>query len=215
MAGTTWQLVLQAGAFVKAILVVLAACSVVSWGVILYKALSLRAASRASRLFLDAFDAADDPQELLATAQRLQTSPLASVFAAAGSASVDGRQPLADRREDLARWLRRAESAETDRLESYLVFLATIGSTAPFIGLFGTVWGIMDAFRGIGTAGSASLAVVSPAIAEALIATAAGLAAAIPAVMAYNYFVSRVRKMSQELAQFTEELHTVLAQRVA
>ena len=90
---------------------------------------------------------------------------------------------------------------EREELESYLIVLATTGSTAPFIGLLGTVWGIMDAFRGIGAAGSASLAVVAPAIAEALVTTAAGLAAAIPAVIAYNVFVNRLGKLSGAKAE--------------
>jgi len=92
------------------------------------------------------------------------------------------------------------------KLEKYLNFLATTGSTAPFIGLFGTVWGIMNAFHGIGSAGSASLAVVAPGIAEALIATAVGLAAAIPAVIAYNYYLSMSRKMIIEMEDFSEDL---------
>jgi len=91
-------------------------------------------------------------------------------------------------------------------MEQYLNFLATTGSTTPFIGLFGTVWGIMNAFRGIGSAGSASLAVVAPGIAEALITTAAGLGAAIPAVVAFNYYLSRARIMSIDMEDFSEEL---------
>ena len=90
--------------------------------------------------------------------------------------------------------------------EKYLNFLATTGSTTPFIGLFGTVWGIMNAFRGIGLSGAASLAVVAPGIAEALIATAAGLLAAIPAVIAYNYYLSMAKRMIIEMEDFSEEL---------
>jgi len=91
-------------------------------------------------------------------------------------------------------------------MERYLNFLATTGSTAPFIGLFGTVWGIMNSFRGIGAAGAANLAVVAPGIAEALIATAAGLVAAIPAVIAYNYYLSRVRLITIQMEDFDQEL---------
>ena len=101
--------------------------------------------------------------------------------------------------------------AELERLQTYLTFLATTGSTTPFIGLLGTVWGIMDAFRGIGAAGSASLAVVSPAIAEALITTAAGLLAAIPAAMAYNVFLDQVRNTASALEEFGEVLLERLA----
>jgi biopolymer transport protein TolQ len=109
-------------------------------------------------------------------------------------------------RDEIKRLLRRYEALETAKMEQYLNFLATTGSTTPFIGLFGTVWGIMNAFRGIGAAGSASLAVVAPGIAEALITTAAGLAAAIPAVVAFNYYLSRARKMSIDMEDFSEEL---------
>jgi biopolymer transport protein TolQ len=107
---------------------------------------------------------------------------------------------------EIKRLLRRYETLESVKLEKYLNFLATTGSTAPFIGLFGTVWGIMNAVHGIGSSGSASLAVVAPGIAEALIATAVGLAAAIPAVIAYNYYLSMSRKMILEMEDFSEDL---------
>ena len=111
--------------------------------------------------------------------------------------------------------MRRSEIREIEALQSHLTFLATIGSTAPFIGLLGTVWGIMNAFRGIGATGSASLAVVAPGIAEALITTAAGLAAAIPAVMAYNAYVNWVRRMNAEIEEFTEQIPELLGKRSA
>ncbi len=101
---------------------------------------------------------------------------------------------------------RRYGALESAKLEKYLNFLATTGSTTPFIGLFGTVWGIMNSFRNIGSAGAASLAVVAPGIAESLIATAVGLVAAIPAVIAYNYYLSMARRMIIEMEDFSEEL---------
>jgi biopolymer transport protein TolQ len=107
---------------------------------------------------------------------------------------------------EVKRNLRRIEALETARLEKHLTFLATTGSTTPFIGLFGTVWGIMNSFLGIGRVGAASLAVVAPGIAEALIATAAGLAAAIPAVVAYNYYLSRTRRNAIMMGDFSQEL---------
>jgi biopolymer transport protein TolQ len=127
-------------------------------------------------------------------------SPIANVFKA-----VYADEAKKDKNE-IKRLLRRYETLESVKLEKYLNFLATTGSTAPFIGLFGTVWGIMNAFHGIGSAGSASLAVVAPGIAEALIATAVGLAAAIPAVIAYNYYLSMSRKMIIEMEDFSEDL---------
>ena len=107
------------------------------------------------------------------------------------------------------------EALETEKLHARLTFLATTGTTAPFIGLLGTVWGIMNAFQGIGATGSASLAVVAPGIAEALVTTAAGLAAAIPAVIAYNYYLSRARKMTIEMEDFSEELLDTLGAKLA
>ncbi len=108
--------------------------------------------------------------------------------------------------DQVTRTLKRIEALEEIRLEKYLTFLATTGSTAPFIGLFGTVWGIMNSFMGIGRIGAASLAVVAPGIAEALIATAAGLIAAIPAVVAYNYYLSRARRTTTLMEDFSQEL---------
>src|SRR5437588_119544 len=107
-----------------------------------------------------------------------------------------------------------AGSSEVARMERYLPFLATVASSAPFIGLFGTVWGIMTAFQGIGQQGSANLAVVAPGISEALIATAAGLGAAIPAVMGYNFFVNRVRHWATEMEGFTMDLLNLVARPV-
>jgi biopolymer transport protein TolQ len=107
--------------------------------------------------------------------------------------------------EGIGRTLRHASLGELSQIERHLIFLATTGSVTPFIGLFGTVWGIIDAFVGIGAAGSANLGAVAPGIAEALIATAAGLAAAIPAVIAYNYFVNRIRGIGTRLDIFSLE----------
>ncbi len=115
-----------------------------------------------------------------------------------------------DTTESVGRALRRATTQETLRLEKYLTFLATTGSTAPFIGLFGTVWGIMGAFHGIGQTGSASLAVVAPGISEALIATAIGLAAAIPAVMGYNHFLNKVNVLIGEMDNFSQEFLNIV-----
>jgi biopolymer transport protein TolQ len=112
--------------------------------------------------------------------------------------------------DNIARALRRATNSEITRLEKYLTFLATTGSTAPFIGLFGTVWGIMTSFKGIGETGSASLAVVAPGIAEALIATAIGLVAAIPAVIGYNHFQYKIRVLIGEMDNFSTEYLNVV-----
>jgi biopolymer transport protein TolQ len=112
--------------------------------------------------------------------------------------------------DNVERALNRARDSESTKLESALGFLATTGSASPFIGLFGTVWGIMDTFKGIGARGSATLAVVAPGISEALIATAAGLAAAIPAVIFYNYYLNRIKSMTQEMDNFSSELLNII-----
>ena len=202
---TTLQLVLHAGLFVKCILVILAGFSITSWSIILQKLLAFQAASRQSDRFRRAFESGAGLRELTDTADTLTAGPLANLFRAAHEAKPAGR------REAISAALKRGQSAELERLQTYLTFLATTGSTTPFIGLLGTVWGIMDAFRGIGAAGSASLAVVSPAIAEALITTAAGLLAAIPAAMAYNVFLDQVRKTASALEEFGEVLLERLA----
>jgi biopolymer transport protein TolQ len=160
-------------------------------------------------------------------ARRLRQSPLAQLYFAAYQ-EVSGIPEVldkvlddvdeglgADRLEAVNRALRRASALEVARLEHYLPFLATTASATPFIGLFGTVWGVMAAFHGIGAQGSASLAVVAPGISEALIATAAGLGAAIPAVIGYNYFVNRVKHWAVEMEGFTMDLLNVLSRPVA
>jgi len=127
----------------------------------------------------------------------------------------DNEEGLGGERLDAVhRAMRRAAALEIARLERYLPFLATTASATPFIGLFGTVWGIMASFHGIGQQGSANLAVVAPGISEALIATAAGLAAAIPAVIAYNYFVNRVKHWATEMEGFTMDLLNLVARPV-
>jgi biopolymer transport protein TolQ len=200
MNDTAIHLILQAGYVVKGVLLILLFFSVISWAIIFYKQRYFTKASKESEAFLRIFRAGRDLKGLFSTARTLRISPLANVFQAVYT--EEGRTS----REEIKRMLRRYEALEAAKLESYLNFLATTGSTTPFIGLFGTVWGIMNAFRGIGQAGSASLAVVAPGIAEALITTAAGLAAAIPAVVAYNYYLSRSRRLIIEMEDFSEEL---------
>ena len=204
MHDTIFQLIFHASFFVKVILMVLLGFSVGSWAVIAYKYEQFSTASRESTFFLNAFESAQDPQDLSGKAHGLRTSPVVRLFQAIWPVhkAVD--------RESMERVLRRHQTLEEERLHSYLTFLATTGSTTPFIGLLGTVWGIINAFRGIGATGSASLAVVAPGIAEALITTAAGLAAAIPAVMAYNYYVSWARKMTIEMEDFAENIPSFL-----
>ena len=209
----TLSLVWQASWLVQLVLLLLALLSVLSWAIILVKWRELRRAEQDSEAFLEiyqegSFDAAYQ------FARELDRSPLASVFLTAygelnrmlrltgnpqdhGLSEVQGAA--------LTRQISWAGSRESLRLERGLSFLATTGSAAPFIGLFGTVIGIIDAFQGIGRAGSASLAVVAPGIAEALIATAVGLFAAIPATIFYNYFVGEMRRLTAAIDLFTAD----------
>lgn len=200
MEHSALQLILQAGLVVKFVLALLLLFSIVSWAIIIQKWRHFSKADKETRDFMRAYESTRSPQELYAVSKRHLVSPEASLFRAVYS------EKAYTERDELKRMLRRYSALEGTRLQRYLNFLATTGSSTPFIGLFGTVWGIMNAFRGIGTAGSASLAVVAPGIAEALIATAIGLAAAIPAVIAYNYFLSRSNRMIIEMEDFSEEL---------
>ncbi len=209
MQGTVLQLILSAGLLVKVVLLILAFFSTFSWAIIFYKYYYLKVASRDSEAFVNAFETNRDLKTLSNIANTLPRSPLANVFKAVYSEQGHVH------RDELRKTFRRYEAREEAKLYTYLTFLATTGSTTPFIGLFGTVWGIMNAFRGIGVTGSASLAVVAPGIAEALITTAAGLAAAIPAVIAYNYYLSRARSLTVEMEDFSEELLELFAKRAA
>ncbi|MDI6801600.1 MAG: protein TolQ [Thermodesulfovibrionales bacterium] len=194
------QLILQAGYLVKAVFVILLFFSIVSWTIIFYKWRYFSRADKETNTFYRTYESTRDPKDLISLSKKYSVSPLANLFK-----SVYLEKTYSER-DELKRMLKRYSALEAAKLERYLNFLATTGSTTPFIGLFGTVWGIMNSFRGIGGAGSASLAVVAPGIAEALIATAIGLAAAIPAVIAYNYYLSRANRMIIETEDFAEEL---------
>jgi biopolymer transport protein TolQ len=217
-----WQLILEASPTVKLVLVTLVLMSVVCWFIIGAKLFRLSRATRQSNKFLDIFWESGRGQGAQTwTAERLEsiysqlamvnTSPLAKVFHAGyvelarvlGSANARGAG--AAEMDNVERALRRASINEVTVLETMTPFLATTGSTAPFVGLFGTVWGIMNSFIEIGGQKSASLDVVAPGIAEALIATAVGLVAAIPAVMAYNYFLRRIHVLQTEMDAFQSD----------
>ncbi len=207
---------------VQFVLLILLAFSVVSWAIIFLKYRLIGRAQTQSEGFLQAFWSNKNLDSLYEISSGLLESPLAKVFragyrefsrvnqAVSGESGESQENSIAVATElsgvdNIRRALVRARSLESNRLERSLIFLATTGSTAPFVGLFGTVWGIMNAFRGIGRTGAASLAVVAPGISEALIATAAGLAAAIPAVVAYNYYVNRTRALGEEMENFSSE----------
>ncbi|RMG75327.1 MAG: protein TolQ [Nitrospirae bacterium] len=192
-------LILGATLVVKLVMLLLLFFSVVSWAIIILKWRVFSRVKRENEIFFRLFRQERNPKDLYQATRSLLISPLARVFREAYSENRTDR-------EELRRSIKRFVALEAARLERYLNFLATTGSTTPFIGLFGTVWGIMNAFQGIGASGSASLAVVAPGIAEALIATAMGLAAAIPAVIGYNYYLSMAGRTIIQLEDFAEEL---------
>jgi len=223
---SVFDLVLNAGPVAKFVLLVLCVFSVVCWALMVEKWWQFRKIRLESVRFLKVFREGRRFVAVFGAAKKHRESPLAQLYIAgcqeAGGAlggaemvdqaleeAEDGIAP--ERVDAVSRAMRRAGAAEISRMERYLPFLATTASAAPFIGLFGTVWGVMSAFHGIGKEGSASLAVVAPGISEALIATAAGLAAAIPAVMAYNFFVTRVKHWATEMEGFTLDLLNLFA----
>ena len=201
-------LFLNADPVVKGVLALLLAASVWSWAVIIDKLWRLGAASRSARSHETRAAAARSAQELLAPEPPGRAGDPAGLMLAAGWAESSGElapraETFAERRDRIERAMRLALNAELRRLEVRLPFLATLGSAAPFIGLFGTVWGIMRSFEGIAAAHNTSLAVVAPGIAEALFATAMGLAAAIPAVVAYN-------KITVDLGRFAGRMQGLI-----
>jgi len=211
-----WETMTHSGPISFAALLLLIVFSVTSWAIIVHKLLFLRKAARESERFLAAFWEAKRLDQMYQQSEQFSKSPLAQVFrsgyvelARLKKRSGD-EETLGGGIENVERALRRSMSSETTTLESLTSFLATVGSTAPFIGLFGTVWGIMKAFQDIGRMGSANLATVAPGISEALIATAAGLAAAIPAVIAYNFFLSRIRVLETEMDNFSSDFLNIV-----
>lgn len=226
--GSLIDMVLNAGLVVQLVLLLLLVFSVISWAIILMKYFNFRKVRRENDLFLAAYMKSTKLSDLLPEAKKYRYSTLAEVFRAgytelakvskagrgAGTArdASEAAAPVGEIAavDNVERSMNRACGAETGKLDAALGFLATTGSASPFLGLFGTVWGIMDTFKGIGARGSATLAVVAPGISEALIATAAGLAAAIPAVIFYNYYLNRVKGMSLEMDHFAAELLNIV-----
>lgn len=209
-----FELIIHASFVVKLVIFVLIGMSMMCWFIMGTKTVRLMQASRQSARFLDIFWSKEDggmwtPERLesiYASLGSLPLSPLARVFHAGYVELAKVQQtPGSGDLENVERSLRRAGNAELTRLEDQLPFLATTGSVGPFIGLFGTVWGIMNSFLSIGAEHGATLDVVAPGIAEALIATAIGLAAAIPAVMAYNHFIRRIRVLEAETEAFASD----------
>ncbi len=213
-----WGLVINAGPVAKTILLILFMFSVVSWAIVVQKLISFRRIYRESQKFLDFFRSDADISDIRRAYRQFRNSPLFRLFERGyrriqknrqvsyrNSKRADGPYPefLQEDRKTIEDALQIEASAEILKMEQYMGFLATTASVSPFFGLLGTVWGVMIAFINIGQRGSASIGVVAPGIAEALITTIAGLATAIPAVIAYNYFLGKlegVRNLMEEFA---------------
>jgi biopolymer transport protein TolQ len=206
------QLLANTGLVAQIVLLILLIFSIVSWAVILRKYGSLKRARRASAEFLRVFRESKKLSEIKSSAEAHKESPLVEVFLN-GYREIEGQvhytenpgKPRIRSIDSVQRALQIASSAELSRREQWLSFLATTGGITPFIGLFGTVWGIIDAFHGLANATTASLHSVAPGISEALITTAAGLFAAIPAVIAYNYFLQRIKEFGTLMDDFSLE----------
>jgi len=207
-----WQLILGSGWTVRMVLLLLVGSSVATWAIAGAKEVELRRAKEQSERFIHVFWDAKNLAAIQAASADLEDSPVAQVFRAGYKELL--RFTRARRNDDemefggienVQRAMIRARTEELTRLEHGLTFLATTASTAPFVGLFGTVWGIMTAFMGLSSQSSSSIQAVAPGIAEALIATAVGLAAAIPAVVMHNRFARRVRVLTADMETFASE----------
>ena len=203
IGGEIVDMVRQMGAVAQVVLLILLFFSLMSWSIILSKWGSLGRARAQSGRFLRAFRRATRLQDVAAVAEQFKPSPLVPVF---DNAYDEYRRQGESNIAAVQRAAQIASSEELTRLERRLPWLATTGAVAPFVGLFGTVWGIIDAFHGLGNAGAATLRAVAPGVSEALITTAAGLFVAIPAVMAYNQFTHRMREFASRMDDFSLEL---------
>jgi len=200
------------GIISKVVLVVLLGFSIISWAIIFYKWATFRAVDLKDRQFMAVLLRARDVEEVTRNLSQAAGSPCAKIFHSVvqrldqiSTTFNDGGSTVFDRHV-MERTAAHLAQGQISRLESFLPFLATTGNICPFVGLLGTVLGIIDAFREIGTQGTASIAAVAPGVSEALIATAAGLFAAIPAVIAYNYFLTRIRRTAFQMDSVVVEL---------
>ncbi len=222
-----WGLLLNADAVVKAVILILVVASFWCWTIIFEKSVRFRRLRVLAEKFEEAFWSGGSLEDLYDRVGHRPDHPMAAIFAAAmaewrrsmsgglGGNGLDGGQGLtAGLHQRIGQAMQVALSREVDKLERYMGFLATVGSTAPFIGLFGTVWGIMNSFQSIAASKNTSLAVVAPGIAEALFATALGLVAAIPAVIAYNKLSGDLDRYEGRLETFSAEFSAILSRQL-
>ncbi len=229
----TLALISNASALVQLVIFILIIFSVFSWAIMLFKWRVFKKGFALCDEFLDIFWSGKSMDFIYSEVKKIPNSPLSKVFLAGyielqrflekqtkGSdnkeqPNISNINPLNGLIPNVERALSKAARSEATRLEKSLPFLATAGSTAPFIGLFGTVWGIMNSFQSIGEKGAASLAIVAPGIAEALIATAIGLFCAIPAVIGYNYFLNKLRLIKTQIENFSSDFLNIVRRNIS
>ena len=204
-----FSLFLKADFVVKFVIIILIAASIYSWAIIIEKYKLFKKINGSSSFFEDQFWSSKSADSLYKKLEGYNEDPMANVFKAGMDFMIKNKSRSASTQERVLQALSSSIDKEMGIVEKKLTFLATVGSTAPFIGLFGTVWGIMNSFQSIAISKNTSLAIVAPGIAEALFATALGLLAAIPAVVAYNKFTSDSRKYSTRLENFSQSFISI------
>jgi biopolymer transport protein TolQ len=219
MSTSMIDLVWDAGPMAKLVLLLLMSASVLCWGIIFSKWRTLKRAHSQNAKFLDLFWHGKNIDEIFSKSDKFPSSPVAAVFRSGvkelkrlSSSEIDAIRT--EGVDNVHRALMRASNSEIGALERQVSWLATTASAAPFIGLFGTVWGIMNSFQSIGATGAANLAIVAPGISEALITTAAGIGAAIPAVVAYNHFAGQIKRLATDMDCFTQDFLNIVQRSV-
>jgi len=216
-------MVAHAGPIVKLVLLVLLIFSVFSWAIIIYKLMALKKIERETSHFYEVFWEKRQFSHIASMLGTYKNTPLAPLFSAVYNELAiimkgkgEGKSTVgSEKMERIERILRKTSSVQHGKMEYAVSFLATAGNTAPFIGLFGTVWGIMSSFQDIGASGAANLAVVAPGISEALVATAMGLVVAIPAVVGYNHITSKINRVATEMDNFSSDLLNIVEKQLS
>jgi len=216
-------MVANAGLIVKIVLLILLIFSIFSWAIIIYKLLVLKKIERETASFYEVFWEKRQFSHIASVTGAYKHTPLVPLFTSVYNElsiimkDADPERPGTgrDKMERIERILKKSSAVQNTKMEYAVSFLATAGNTAPFIGLFGTVWGIMSSFQDIGASGAANLAVVAPGISEALVATAMGLVVAIPAVMGYNHLLSQINRVSTEMDNFSSDLLNIVEKQLS
>ncbi|MFQ5479682.1 MAG: protein TolQ [Thermodesulfobacteriota bacterium] len=216
-------MIAHAGPIVKLVLLVLLIFSVVSWAIIVYKLMLIKKIEKETTAFYEVFWEKRQFSHIASVAGSYRNTPLAPLFTAVynelanimKAPDEDKGAMRHDNIDRIERLLKKTSSVQGTKMEYAVSFLATAGNTAPFIGLFGTVWGIMSSFQDIGASGAANLAVVAPGISEALVATAMGLIVAIPAVVGYNHIIAKINRVSTEMDNFSSDLLNIVEKQLS